>query len=87
MHLINLTTGILAVAFANLRILNFCKCCGEEGDPKISQEGETDMGKKSIQYIMSAVLWNKLGNEMRMNSSLDNFKRLIKKIPPEFYTF
>ena len=42
------------------------------------------MVKKSIQY-MSAVLWNKPGNEMRMNSSLDNFKRLIKKLPPEFY--
>ena len=43
---------------------------------------KTDMVKKSIQY-MSSVLWNKLGNEMRMNSSLDNFKRLIKKLPPE----
>ena len=38
------------------------------------------MVKKSIIQDMSAVLWYKLGKEMRMNSPLDNFKRLIKNI-------
>lgn len=43
------------------------------------------MAEKSIQYL-NAIFWNKFDSKMRKISSLDIFKRSIKKMSSEFYS-